>query len=180
MKRIILCCGLSAAGKSDWAKRLCEHFRFCDYVDLDEVRVFNWGAERSLTSAEHLFKNEIMRLEVKKQFIIQGAELVIVNAVMLTVENHQKPFLEMAAAVGAEIKAVWFTCDLATVERRLGFRKQHPSVSPSDIMDMADFERARVQFEAPALYPWVKIDTSDESPEADEQRWEQILQFLAD
>lgn len=177
-RRIILCCGLGTTGKSFWAERLFKHYESdrTHLVDLDEVRIANWGRERQLTDEEHLFKNEILRLEVKKKFLIHQARIVVVNATMLTVERHQRPFVQMAREIGAEIAAVLFTCSFETSKRRIEVRSMEPVLS--DVVSVSVFEHGRKQFEPPVLYPFIQIDTSDESALADERRWQEILEFL--
>ena len=112
MRRVIICSGITTSGKSFWRRKLKEALGLADrfVVDFDAVRVAHWGRERRLTPEEHLFKNELARMEVKKRFIIDEAETVLLEAVMLTVEQHQRPMVIVATELQVRILGLWFTC----------------------------------------------------------------------
>ena len=179
-RRILICCGITTGGKSYWQEKIREALDLPrNYgVDLDEVRVENFGRERRLTDEEHLFKNELVRIEVKKRFIIDKAETVIVGAVMLTIRNHQLPMVEMAESLEAKIYGLWFVCSSEASEQRLAARRSDPNTL-CDVTTMEGLEKGAKRFEPPALYPFIQIDTSDESPEADAERLRQIFEFIS-
>lgn len=190
-RTVILVCGLGTTGKSYWTKMIAAFLNDMkpQIVDLDEVRTANWG-QQHLSDIEHVFKNELTRMEVKKKFVIDKARVVILNMTMLTEEKHQKPFVEMledtsrvlgeieGEPVKIKIKAIWMDCDYKTTVRRIERKRQDPD-NISDVIDVSVFENGRRQFEPPGkYYPFIKIDTSDESPEATIQRAKEIFEFI--
>ena len=191
---------MSVTGKS----RLCEyilhllhsHHEDPQFFDIDEVREEIWGLRaKALTAAEHRFKNELTRNEVKKAFVL-GAQTVLLNMVMPTERFHQRPFMEMVhdterilteietdcgqpvERVKIEIRAIWCDCDEATARRRLAERAKGNHIS--DLSDIKVWLNNKSWFEPPdgKHYPFVRLDTSDVSPDAEQGRLRTVDEFL--
>lgn len=193
--KIILFCGVAATGKSYWAEKVREALISENpaFVDLDEVRVANWGKEHVLTDVEHLLKNEIARLEVKKELIIKRAKLIIFVATMLTENDHQKPFVEMVRETEnllekisgsremIDIRAIWFDCDKETAEKRIKERGINLLLSLSNVTNIKKWEYDKSRFEPPIgkYYPVLKIDTSLNSGISDTEKLNNIMVFLS-
>lgn len=201
-RKLILVCGLSATGKSRWCGYVL-HLLYSrgenpKFFDIDEVREQTWGERaRSLTAAEHRFKNEVTCFEVKKAFIL-GAEVVLLNMVMPTKRLHQQPFMEMVrdterilneirvdrgqeiepVKVKIDVRAIWCDCNEETARRRLAERAKGTHVS--DLNDIKVWLDNKSWFEPPdeENYPYIWIDTSHESVAAEQIRVEQVSQFL--
>ncbi|OGN02472.1 MAG: hypothetical protein A2655_01985 [Candidatus Yanofskybacteria bacterium RIFCSPHIGHO2_01_FULL_43_42] len=206
-KKLILVCGLGTTGKSYWSNIIMALLAPSNpvLIDLDEVRNRYWG-DRALTLSdeEHIYKNKLTRQEVQRAFIVDRANVVIVNMTMLTKEGHQKPFMQMiqeteeilirievesalknlrivpAVVTPINVRALWMDCDLEATRRRLQARQSSHSVVASDVLDIKVFEHGRKRFEPPdgEYYPYLRVDTSDESPEADRKRLVEIFDFV--
>ena len=204
-RKLILACGLSVTGKSHWCRVIMKIFKADQpqFFDIDEVRERTWGERaRSLTREEHLFKNQLTRQEVQRAFVL-GAKMVVLNMVMPTKEHHQKPFIAMIqetegilsrikkeneqptdpsgeAEVKIDIRAIWFDCNETCAAQRLRQRQICPSSSQSDLVQIEDWRKNRNWFEPPdgEFYSFIRIDTYNESLEADEERFKLIYNFV--
>lgn len=188
-RRIILLCGIGTTGKSHWSKILMAFLANENpvFVDLDEVRIKYWG-DRILSDEEHLLKNSLARMEVMQQFV-ENAGTVIFNATTLTEKYHQIPLIETAQnterilgvlknkPITIDVRAIWFDCSDEMSAVRLA-RRQNSDTS-SNVTNNAVLERDKIRFQPPGkYYPYIKIDTSDESAQADIDRFNQIIEFI--
>lgn len=199
-KKVFLFCGLGTTGKSYWTNRVLKRVsnqRNIIVVDLDQVRIQNWGNHK-LSDAEHLFKNKLALIEVQKAFVVQKAETVILNMTMLTQKKHQVPFIKMLQETqeilgkikngtasnptkySIEILALWMDCNFAATKRRIRARQINLGDTVSNVVDVAVFERDKARFEPPDgnLYPYIRVNTSNESRQADLKRQKRIFKFL--
>ena len=206
-RKLILVCGLSATGKSRGADYVMNLFPREDprFFDMDEVREKTWGERaKNLTSEEHRFKNKLTRNEVQKAFVL-GARIVVLNMVMPSKNSHQKPFVEMvretermlsqieferevggwdpgphpdAYKITIDVRALWFDCDQETARKRLEERAKNPHVS--DLTDIKIWLRNKATFEPPdgENYPFIRVDTTDESVDAEQRRQTAIKDFV--
>ncbi len=167
-RRIILCSGVTASGKSFWGKYIHQLLDLPPQalIDGDQVRVDHFGRDHVLTDAEHLQKNALIRETIRLRLTHGQLTTVVATLPMLTVENHQRPFVELAGELGAEIKAIWFQCERSVAIRRSIARQADPDTI-CDVKDQAGYEKCARLFEPPQLYPYITIDTSDESAQAD-------------
>lgn len=178
-RRIVLCSGLMCSGKSYWQEKIRMALGLAPkfVIEQDEVRVQNWGRERKLTAQERALSFKLVRVEVEKRFIIDDALTVIVGAVMPTVERHQVPMVLLAQELSARVYGLWFVCNREVLQCRLAVKQRDPKTI-CDITTMDEVDYWAERFEPPQRYPFLKVDTSDESPEADAVRLQQILEFI--
>ena len=212
MKQVVLFCGLGTSGKDFWANKVAEIYRSerpsqkVVFIGISQARKQYWGKSEDMTDADHLLKNEITLLEIKKQFIINGVDVVIANMTMLTQSAHQLPFMRMISEtellmcrklreqkarqsripleaiefklVNINLSVFWMTCDEATSIKRLTSRKGLDQTG-GGLVTISEFRKGQHGFEPPGnYYPFVKIDTSDESPQADFAREQVIRSYI--
>jgi hypothetical protein len=209
-RSLILFCGLGTSGKDYWAEKVmgwfAADFPHCKtvFVGISQARRQYWGKSEEMTDADHLLKNEITLLEVKKQFVIFGADVVVLNMTMLTAA-HQIPFTrvlhETEVLLGRKhretlarsqkrsieeipfvpfkiaFRAFWMTCDYEATVRRIEARQKGERPG-GGLVTLSEFKKGQERFEPPAYYPYVKIDTSDESAEADARRETIIREYI--
>ena len=177
-RRIILFCGLGTSGKDFWAQRVLKQLAFKSvFVGIAQARRTYWGASEQMTDADHLLKNEITLLEVKKQFVIWS--MVRATEVLLAQKAAE---LAKRSGVAVEtqsiaVRAVWMMCDHETTLRRLQAR-QAGANPDGGLLTLSEFEKGKTRFQEPVLYPSIQIDTSDERVEADVKRENVIMQFV--
>ena len=177
-RTLVVICGLPTTGKTTLAQALKEHFlgdKF-RFVAMDEVREKTWGSKRSLTETEHVYKNRMTEREAQNAFIVHGATCVFYDAVILTREVHQKPFMAMVretegflsqiqkekgvfpSAVEIQVKAIWLTCPAKVIKERLEARWADPSGAHSVNMDA--WHNLQRRFDLIAEFPCRQFDTS--------------------
>ncbi len=192
MKHLYLLSGLGTSGKDYWAQRILAWYKeerpelITAFVGISQARLKYWGKSAGMTDADHLLKNEITLTDVAVEFMAKNTDVVVLNMTMLTVLQHQVPFMAMLnktrallalkerelrhrfpgrtpEEAGIELRAMVFTCDFETTKRRIEARNRGENKS-GGILDIAEFEKGRKAFELPALYEAITVDTSDESP----------------
>ena len=162
-------------------------------VRMDDVRVQLYGdrSDTHVTKSEHLFKNEKTRNLILEELIL-GAELVLTEAILLTEEGHQKPFLEMLERADNYVqvieqeyakrdnartpdspsmvfgRVILFHASLAATERRI----------ERSSADLQGLYGAVSVLEYPKLYQPLVVDTSDESGPVHARQVEEIQDFV--
>lgn len=169
-REVIVISGLISAGKSWLLERLVPNYppETTALIQIDDVQQKYWGRFDGgvLTTTERVYRNELVRNEVKTALIVDGARTVFVEAVMLTRQLHQRPFREMVnsaedylQAIAKErgepkpqvdLKVIMLYCDVDTIRQRMIDRTQGKSglVNP-DAVNIADFVNAARQYELP-------------------------------
>lgn len=180
-RTLVVICGLPTTGKTTLTQALKEHFVGEDYrfVAMDEVREKAWGSKKSLTVTEHVYKNRLTEREAQNAFIVHEATCVFYDAVMLTCEAHQKPFMAMVreterflsqmqqekgvspATVKIRVKCVWLTCPAEVIKARLEQRFADP-VGPHSV-NMDAWHALQRRFDPITELPCRQFDTSQMS-----------------
>ena len=95
--------GITFSGKSFFMRKFLQLQKFPNAfrVSMDEIRVRFWG-DRSSSEAEKIYRNELVRQEIKTKLIIERAPQVLVEAPMLTNKFHQLPMVK------AMDEATWY------------------------------------------------------------------------
>lgn len=201
--------GLTYSGKSffrDWVMALPE-FKRARLVAMDNTRERLWPgrADAHITATEHVFKNETTRFEVKTMLIVEKPSALFLEMVMLTRAAHQRPFVEMIGdanrylqiiereeakrdeapapekPIEVDFRCVYFYCDLATVRRRIEYRRREREIgnlTDTGVLNLEGFYRSARQIELPEDYVPLLVNTSDETPEALTHQHGEILSFL--
>ena len=68
-------------------------FQGATTIQMDEIRIRYWQ-DRSLTEAEKIYRNELVRQEIKIQMIPGNAERILAEIPMLTHLFHQEPMVK--------------------------------------------------------------------------------------
>lgn len=177
-RTLVVICGLPTTGKTTLTQELKEHFPGYGYlfVAMDEVREKTWGSKASLTETEHVYKNRVTEREAQNAFIVNEASYVFYDAVMLTREYHQKPFVAMVretesflsqiqqekgvspATVKIQVKCVWLTCPAEVIKTRLEARWADPTGAHSVNMDA--WYALQRRFDPITEFPCRRFDTS--------------------
>ncbi|MSU73608.1 hypothetical protein EXS56_00515 [Candidatus Kaiserbacteria bacterium] len=164
-------------------------------VRLDDVyrRLYGDRPDGETTETEHLFKNEVWRQEILQHIVI-GSSLILADAVMLTEQNHQFPFIEMIGraqqyvrdiakeknqkedAVIVVPKILLLYADPETVRRRADTDRGNRGLSP--IGSLSSAKNAYSQFEFPKIYEPLYLNTSIETTEAEEERVLKAISFI--
>jgi hypothetical protein len=200
---VVVFSGLAYSGKSFWLPRITSIFPGVSVVQMDKTRIRVFG-EKVLTRTGHLFKNEAVRQEAKEVIVANRPKYLFTEAVMLTRENHQLPFLEMVRSSQSYVQAIdreeaeqdgceleckpkvkllviLFYCDLCTVGRRIEERRQAITFEGGRdgayVVEWAEWVNQIKQFEIPTDYSPLYVNTSDR-PEKDIEN--EILSFLSD
>ena len=205
-KKLFIICGLSATGKSYWANVIMDMLKDNNsaLVDFDIIREETWGKRaKNLVKEEHWFKNELTRNAIRKAFVVDEVKTVVTIVSMSTREQkidmmnmvwktektlteilRQRREKECKKSEGEEAKikvlALWFDCDDKTAEKRLARRKSGEEPSPSDLTEMSVWLGNKSWFDKPdgRFYPYVRIDTSEETIESDEKIKSQLRDAL--
>lgn len=203
-KNVNVISGLICVGKSRILKllRQQEQFHNAYYIRLDDVGIEYWGKYAHLTKHEKVFRNEVMRFIIKQQMIVQDTEQILIEMVMLTRKYHQEPFVEMIRDTQRQLRliepeqvaqgrkaisglpcfvnlnVVLLYCDVETVRKRITKRAASLNTGNSPIIDMAGVYDTALQFEMPESYYPLLINTSDESPKAEQKRLQEITAFF--
>lgn len=204
-KKIVLFCGLGTSGKDFWAEKVLGWYKSeypnlrVVFIGISQARKQYWGKSEDMTDADHLLKNEITLLEIKKQFIVHGADVVVANMTMLTQNAHQLlPFIRMVSEtellmsrksreqrarqsgqtlemieferVNIDLCVFWMVCKESISLVRLAKRMKEINQG-GGLITVSEFRKGQQGFEPPGnYYPYLKIDTSDESSGADVRR----------
>src|SRR3989344_7928843 len=93
MRNINILSGLICVGKSTYLKRLLNlpEFQHAISLSLDDVGLRYWG-RRVMTKTEKVYRNRLAREEIQRRIIVDGAQQILIEMVMLTRKNHQEPF----------------------------------------------------------------------------------------
>lgn len=152
-----------------------------------------------MTNQERLYIDEILRVDTERAIIVEDKKRVIFDAGMSSRELHQKPFKAMVEKVQAligvidteraakqgllppdpaskiNLRVVILYCDFETVRRRMAERWPHLSSNelPPPIIETLP------KYPMPIDYPFLAINTSDESPDAHNKRKQEIMDFFA-
>lgn len=195
--------GLICVGKSTYLEQLTRvpEFRDAVSVSLDEVGVRHWGG-RTMTKTEKVYRNQLAREEVQRRIIVDGAENVLLEMVMLTRKNHQEPLIriveeterylrviepERAALEGKELpegygtinlNVVLLYCSLDRVRERILRRSLSGDSYNSPVLSMEGVFDAAVQFELPEVYEPLPINTTEEGARAEQERMQEIMAFF--
>lgn len=179
-RNILVVSGPTLSGKSWLLEQLAAlpEFQNATVVRMDDIRRQFWG-ERTLTSTEGVFRNELTRNEVKKQLIVDGVETVLLEMPLLTRLHHQQPLVEMVKSTQAYIQAMELElgCDktaLSTVHLRvallfvdpvtaglrLSMRNAGANTSNTDVFRLEEFLSILARYELPEAYSPLVLDTS--------------------
>ncbi|KKW24242.1 MAG: hypothetical protein UY68_C0002G0018 [Parcubacteria group bacterium GW2011_GWF2_52_12] len=202
---VVVASGLPYSGKSWQIQRMLglPGFQKAVVVRMDDVRVQLYGdrSDTHVTKSEHLFKNEKTRNLILEQLVL-GAELVLTEAILLTEEGHQKPFLEMLERADNYVqvieqeyakrdnartpdspsmvfgRVILFHASLAATERRIERSSADRRESNAAVFDLQGLYGAVSGLEYPKLYQPLVVDTSDESGPVHARQVEEIQDFV--
>jgi len=159
------------------------------------------STDTELTPTEKVYRNEATRNEIKKQLIVKNAGIVFSEMPLLTRQYHQRPLVEIVSSAewyiqGIEkdianrnsppspvnpsrvhLNVVLLYASPDIVRERVEKDKENPR-SKSDAGHINIFLDAALKFEFPDCYPYLLVDTTDESLGADQQRIEEVIAFL--
>ena len=200
--------GLVFSGKSFWRERIAALPSYNEVFQLamDDIRRRLWG-DKELTKTEHVFKNEATRDELKTTLIVNKPPAIFLEMVMLTHESHQLPFVKIinsarcylqkieveeceksgvtkpADPINVDPRIIYFYCDLDAVRRRIKCRTEELERLGNrfnvDVVNFNGYINAARQMELPIHYEPLYLDTSNESPEAQEKQEKEILEFFS-
>ncbi len=209
VRNVNIISGLTLSGKSRLLSQLTQHpeFRDAAVVSMDEVRMRYWGSrggggKNDLTPTEKIYRNKLVRDEIRNLLVTSDVPSVLVEVPMLTREHHQKPMVAMIGEAreyvlvielekagisekessepsDVSLNVVLVYCDVSTAKRRLEWR-QRETAGISDVQDIGFFLRIALQFELPSedIYLPLPIDTSNEGSLAEISRLVEIVKFL--
>lgn len=202
MRNIHVLSGLICTGKSAYLKKLMRwhEFRNATTIGLDDVGIRYWG-NRAMTTTEKVYRNQLAREEIQRRIIVDNAKTVLVEMVMLTMKNHQEPFMRMIAETehylqrieperarmeqrpplhddgGINVNVVLFYCSLERMRERIERRKSEGS-NNSPVFSMDGALHAAIQFEMPEVYDPLLINTTDENVDAELERMREMKAFF--
>ena len=202
MRHINILSGLICTGKSAYLRKLMgrPEFRDATTVSLDDIGILYWG-RRTMTGTEKIYRNQLAREEVQRRIIVDGAQTVLLEMVMLTRKKHQEPFVRMVADTeqylrlieterakigqrqfvqddsNVRLNVVLLYCSLERVQERIERRKREGN-SNSPVLSMDGVLHAAIQFEMPEVYDSLPLDTTDECEEAECNRMQEITAFF--
>ena len=98
---VVVVSGLPYSGKSYLLNQMLSNlpeFKDATCLSLDQVRqgLFGERQDSHITKTEHIFKNHALRYQILEKIVL-GASMVVTEAVMLTRNDHQKPFVDLIA-----------------------------------------------------------------------------------
>lgn len=203
-KNINIVSGLICTGKSRILKLLRQQREFHNAYSLrlDDVGVQYWGKHANLTKHEKVFRNEVMRFIIKQRLVIYDTSQILLEMPMLTRAYHQEPFVDMIRDTQRQLRliepervaqgrkaldglpcfvnlnVVLLYCDIETVRKRIERKVSLLDTGNNPVIDMTNIYDTALQFEMPKSYYPLLINTSDESPEAEQQRLCEITAFF--
>lgn len=198
-RQVIVVSGLVSAGKSRLLEGLVPNYpgEKTTVITTDGVQQKYWGPFGSsplLTPTERVYKNELAWSEVMTALIVERAQTVLFEAVMLTRDRHQRPFREMIdrsqeylQAIARErgelpprvdLNVIMLYCDVDTIRQRMIAREQGASgvVNP-DAASLVDFVNGARLFELPDLKIYRAMPINN-SYGTERQTLEEAKQFL--
>ena len=199
-RTVIIVSGLPYSGKSTLVKDLHSTSRYAKATVFSQDKfghaLYGGREDSDITMAEHRFKNEWMRYEILRSLIL-GTGTVIVDSVMLTIEQHQLPILEMLARAEKYIQEInrergigptaihlkvilCFSTPEVIESRALHTSQDDRKKYLSPVFDLSGMRRAYDHFEFPnaSTYEPLYLDTSDTSTEAQPKRLGVIDEFV--
>ena len=204
-RSVVVLAGLNYVGKT-WHQSVVlglPEMTGAKVVSMDAIRadLYPGRADTHITKTEHLFKNEEMRRAIVRELVL-GTPTVLVDTVMLTRANHQRPFVEMVhhalwyvteiereaferdgskfiEACEVNLRTIVFFCSLERLRDRIARNSIARKVSGTLVFDLVAMRGAVEAYEYPSLYKPLYLDTSDESQSAHDIRVSEIQMFLA-
>lgn len=159
--RVVLMCGLPAAGKTSTAERLHARLggvliRSCDVYQELGISLPNWvqrtrGFTRDVTAYEQARDAAYARmLSLLECHLTEGAELIIIDAVHGEVAKRRAVF-HVCATFGADPLLVWCRCDdRQETERRIMRRRGREADPACEASDCSIFEHIAGLWEPPS------------------------------
>lgn len=152
-----------------------------------------------MTPQERIYAEELLRVDVERAILAGGFDKIFLDASMRSREKHQESFVAMVRKVErllgliagenadrqgllppvpaprVELQVVFLYCDFETLRRRMAAR--WPDLPPDQIPPpvLETFPG----IELPEAYPFLAVDTSDETPDAERRRIEKIKNFFS-
>lgn len=207
-RSIFVVSGLPYSGKSSLVKQLCERPWYEGAVTFSQDKsgrsLYRDRNDAHITKTEHIFKNEWMRYEILRSLVL-GAKIVLVDSVMLTRLNHQKPMIEMIARAQQYVQAIELekenqvaapSSQAPIIRLKVLLCFATPEVLESRLLSLESQDRIREDFgplldlrgiwgayqyfEFPdtSTYEPIYVDTSDVSPRAQHKRMAGIDKFF--
>ncbi len=191
--------GPTLSGKSymlNWLRCL-PAYKNAPLVEMDKIRQTIFGG-RKLTDSEHVFKNEATLHALKTKLIMDRPSIIFMEMGLPTEEKHQKPLVATIVdaqrhineeeigrgrrcALRIALKIILNYCDIESVKRRIGYRRNHPGDdSGTDVFSLETWLRdMSLLFEPPRIYTPLPINTSDESEAAVQEYRQEVLSFIS-
>lgn len=193
--------GLPFSGKTWSLERMRNSWPHAKIVQLDDVfrELYPGRADAHVTKIEHVYKNEVAREHILRALVL-GAGIVFTELVMLTRADHQQPFMSMIGRANTYVQAiereyaqrerrdprersviarvVLLHCSVHATKRRAERSERDGAQSDRLVTSLRGIKNAVLQFELPTLYEPLYVDTSDETPTADAERYTRIARFI--
>lgn len=152
-----------------------------------------------MTPRERFYATKLLWVDTERAILINRVKKVLLDVSMLTRNGMQRPFMAMVKEVDRwldlieddyakikgisapnptpkiSVRAVLLFCDFTTIRRRMAER--WPNLSRNELP--VPLVETILRFELPKLYTFLAINTSNESPSAEDQRRREIRNFFA-
>lgn len=193
--------GLTLSGKSWLLEKLLQipEFRSAAVIRMDDIRKQFWG-DKPITSVEGIFRNELTRMMIKAQLIIDEAPLILVELPMLSRKNHQEPFVQMiretewfiqeiekeradkegralSELTTVALRVVLLYCSPQKAHERLPRRRDGADATNTIVFDEDQYLSIATRFELPdeKTYVPLPVNTTDDDKE---RILQEVLDFL--
>lgn len=147
-----------------------------------------------------VYNDELLYVDTERAVLVDQVNKVLLDTVVRSRKLHQRKLADMVKRVEyglrriekelaakrgvlppdppskVNLRVVLLFCDFETARRRMLARFEHAVEKEQALVALAE---SIIPYEVPTAYPFLAIDTSDESSSASEKRKLEILDFFA-